>query len=451
MSYLQPVSGPLPHNKPSRLTYTPPPVRFNGQAHPVNGQGGKRYASLVDGLAVFGNIAMLIGAVLRLGSPLISRKAVPLSQLLMRGLSTVRKTPVPPEKVRSLSAFLANRESFNKELNRFFMFGAFFQGLNGYQTAVNTRQPSLIANAILRDLIALTGIIYPRNVIFSFWPLVLVLYSAGKLRDIDNSNHPERRQDFDFRRLTRFLSRRPLSDEQKMPSFRQELNHFGHFIGNDLRNAFSLKSWQTLKQTYRDRKAWETPQPYQAALGAQASGASWIATILGMALKRPALTWAGSSLFFMGTVLLFIPLYLRAWQNRADWDGKLVLFGMPLEIAGNLFMPQYTKNLVHLNGLEGIGGTMVVRGLTLNSRHYRAFVDLLDALQAQAAQNPKLTAGVILQAFQSNPNTLKHLQKRMGESRVVYLSNLLQRAEQARLMHGTTLAAFLTSQQAPEQ
>jgi hypothetical protein len=138
-------------------------------------------------------------------------------------------------------------------------------------------------------------------------------------------------------------------------------------------------------------------------------------------------------------------MFSRAWQNRKEWDGKLVMAGIPLVLAGTMFQPQFVGKWPYLMGLSGVGGCMLVRGLTLNSRKYRKEVDLFNSLRNQSIRNPSLTAAAVLQSISSNPEYLKLLKKRIGSHRTEYFMDLMRQAEEAQNSRKIPLASFLAA------
>jgi hypothetical protein len=272
-----------------------------------------------------------------------------------------------------------------------------------------------------------------------------VFFCLGKQNDIENNIHPESRRDWDINRLNRFL----LPDRQghvkhNNHTFSQELTSFTHFIRDDFKENFASKHWKTLLRSFKAKESWTKPQSYLNGIASQFILLSFIMNIGGLLGKKSNLSKWSTIPLLIGVSFNTIPLFTRSWQNRRELDGQLVAWGSPLNMIGTMFQPQFFPKLFFLNGLSGIGGPMFVKGLEVNSKRYRAMVDEIEWIHQLALQNPTLKARDILGHFSASPGDLKTLQKRIGQSRVTYVLNLLYRADRMEKYKGVNLAEFLS-------
>lgn len=399
----------------------------------------KKRTKIIDALATLGTCTLVTSGVLSLAIPLINKKSPMLVSVLRRGLPNQM---AESSALRRLETRLASRKAVSDLMKRMCNAGMLLLGINFYQTAVNSRQPSLIANALLRDVLNLIMICYPGNFLFSLYTLVQVFFDIGKKTDIDNNNQPGNRREWDFRRLTRFLRPHQIS-QSGQASFMQELNSFGCYIGNDFRQAFSLRPWKAFKEKYKEKSGWATPQSYQNALAAQLALGSWIVFQTSNFVKNARLRLASNTILLLSTVCSTMPMLMRGWQNKDGMDGRLVLAGVPLRWVGELFLPQFTQKWFFLNGLASIGGPLSVRGLALNSERYREEVSALESLYTQAVQHPGIKASDVLKALNPDSDALKRIEQRLGRHRTQFIIETLQDAEQAWQTQNLPLAAFL--------
>jgi hypothetical protein len=393
-------------------------------------------------------MVMFMAGILMLMMPVLHQNATSITKFLAKSSAKTPISNMSPNGIQQLGTLLQNKAEMYKTLSKLFYFGAFFQGINAYQTAINTRQPSLITNALLNDILTVIGIFRPSKLVFLLNSTLGVLYAIGKKTDIENNNHPENIREWNFGRLTRFFREDHSSGTS---SFWRELLDFFRFMGQDVKNAFSLDSWRALMRNYREPESWKTPQSYQNALASQCLAASFFICLFGMKAKNSLWTLTAGGISLLGSVLLRIPIFLRGCQNRDELDGKLVMTGVPLTLVGGFFQPQFISKLPSLRGLAWLGNPMIMRGLSLNSKSYRKEVELFDSLRQESLHNPKLTAAVILQALHSNPEQLALLKKSIGTHRAEYFMGLMWKAEEAKNRLGVPLALFLSKPSGSEK
>lgn len=313
-----------------------------------------------------------------------------------------------------------------------------FQGINRYETAANTNQPSKQVGSILNTIQMVAYLFSSHWIVQSLTFLKGAFLYAGEKNDIDNSNHPDRRREWETSRITKPLL---AGEYSKLP---KEFASAGKFIIHDIQNAFSKEHWQALaKTTHYNKKDWLTPQSYQSALGMQASFASFVAYIASSLLPIK------SSLFnsFKDATNLFAvsipqtPLVLRAWENRDQIDGKLVLAGAPLIVLGRVF--QVKPQTEALGSMGPVGDALKGKGLALNSQKYLSLITEMRNLYTLSKENPYLTAEMILDMLTTAPDIIDQLQLKMGQPRLRFLLKLLKQATIEYKHSGTTLQEFL--------
>jgi len=318
------------------------------------------------------------------------------------------------------------------------------QGINYYQQAVNTKQPSLAINALARDAISLIGRKYPSNFLFALFPLAGVFFSMGKRNDIANSNHPEIRREWNIEKLTHRFKARSLGQESSQPALRQELGSLWRFVKDDLKLNYSTRPWKEIKQNIKDPRYWKQPQAALWSITAQTGLVAWMLAVLGLASKKRVFSNL-ARLGMLGSAMGNSATVSRGWQNRDGLDGKLILLGIPLGSFGELFSPRYNPRHYFLYGLTSIGGAMMVKGWDLNSKRYRAWVEEIVWLARLAKEHPELTAASVLKHFETTPHEAHLLRKRLGKYRYQYLINLLQTGQQQQTQKGISLAQFLST------
>lgn len=85
--------------------------------------------------------------------PLINKKPLPITNIIDKSVSLFLKKPPSPEKHQRFQAYLASREALSNLVKRIISAALFILGISAYQTAVNSRQPSLLANALAKDIL----------------------------------------------------------------------------------------------------------------------------------------------------------------------------------------------------------------------------------------------------------------------------------------------------------
>lgn len=366
-------------------------------------------------------------------SPLIAKRAAKLY---------VRKQAVLPAGSRMLATLktLSDAKGFQKKLFRLNSLVGLVQLNTNYQTSLNSQQPSKLLGSMTYTLGALRMLIKPSvfNNIISF--VGSIFWFAGERNDIENSNHPGQRREWDFKRL---LGKRLGSSEQLA-----ELKDFTRFVATDLRYALSLQPWKELFKGF-GKDDWSVPQSYQTAFASQFNGLAWLSTVGLLASDKvgalkaisPALSTIAKTSAGLSALVAFLPLGLRAWQSRGEMEGVVTLTGIPLATFSRVTMA--AKNLSYLKGVGGIGAPMVNEGKRLSSRKYRAFVNHVKSLHQQAVKNPRLTAQELLTNLQTRPAELKTLEKQIGKVRVEHLRSILQDGVRRQQAENTTLAQFL--------
>lgn len=285
------------------------------------------------------------------------------------------------------------------------------------------------------------------------------LWITGERNDIENSLHPDRRREMDFRGLGLYFSRRNLKTfingttsgkQQLYQSFKNDFGNFFRYVVQDIRYTCSLKPWQSLLNSKSRQLLSTTPQPYQSALSSQL----FLATALSVMLAALLKCFSGSRLaryasliqtgaqwtIFIALLLQQLPQLMRAWQMRDQKENRMLLAGIPTAIVGRTLL--LSKNFLALSGLNGIGSVLVSKGLAENSQKYRRFISYLQSIQAEAARNPEMTAQNVLSAL-CQEKRLQQLEQDFGKTRVRFLLQTLGQAQQAQRTKGLPLAAFL--------
>jgi len=301
---------------------------------------------------------------------------------------------------------------------------------------------------LLHTGMSISGMAFPHNkLIWTLSGLKATLFNAGKQNDIANNNSPLERREWDLKYLKNSLF--GIQDSSMAWPFTYfnhllvTFNNVGRFIKQDLKNAFTITPWKMFQAQYNQKDNWVKPQPYLSALSTQLSLCTWLFNMAGILLKKPVFFKTGIPLAMLADSFWYISITNRAWENKTDMDGLLVLAGSPLALAGFPFQPTITQKYFFLHGLEMMGSALVCRGVALNSKKYGYFVNTLKSLAAQAQCNPALSATDILAQLKTHPDETAMLEQKMGKSRFHIFMNTLYQAHRAHLETKQSLSDFL--------
>jgi hypothetical protein len=385
-------------------------------------QRQKTKTSTIEKMGSIGSGIAMLGGLGILTSPLLSKKAVPLTGLLVRlpGLSARRLW---------LEQFLSGQKKVEGLFWRVAAVSGLFGSLNNYQTAINTKQPSLLVNNISSYIGNIGLLLFPQSALLRAFPLVsFMLLATGKRNDIDNSNHPEYRREWDIKRLHTTARYKGVTSKQ----FKNELKEFLRFIGDDLKQTFSIKPWQELKDNWKKKENTTKPQPYLTSIAGQLFALSFIAA---RTAKKVA-----PFLISFGGIVYNLPIYTRAWQNRSEPENRAMLLSIPTSVFGDSF--RASPSFSYLAGLSTISGVTSI-SLKINSKRYKAMLDYLDRLYHMASKNPSLKAQDVFVELSSHKPYLKALQQQMGKNRVDFLLELLHDASLFQRYQNLPLSEYL--------
>ncbi len=141
------------------------------------------------------------------------------------------------------------------------------------------------------------------------------------------------------------------------------------------------------------------------------------------------------------SIVSYLPVLIRAWQNKTEAESILTILGVPMITARQMQIadPKFNRWL----GLFGLGSPIVNEGKRINSQKYRAQVEYLQSLHDKAKANPDITARAMLSAMQSNPNHLKNLALTMGQFRVDFILKTLAEGVRRQEVERISLADYL--------
>ncbi|MCE3236110.1 MAG: hypothetical protein K0Q50_2290 [Vampirovibrio sp.] len=359
-----------------------------------------------------------------------------------------------------------------------------FQLNTTWQVGMHTQQPNkllTVATGAIREALMfrkVTPVLQSGSYLSNF------LWYAGETNDIKNNNDIGQRREWDPRRLLHLfsgqggnggLSKPAITDkmkqgQDKLQNAGREMLSLLKYLAHDYIYVVSLKPWQGLLQSVKDRESLTTPQPYQTALGAQFNILAFAAQLLSIGqesrIKKntpllkdiPLANWNNAqalqeklgsiapekleelarlqkmpvylqrSAKILGAlgIAAYIPIVMRALQSKSEPESVLTFLGVPL-VAGNQVMLA-SRNIETMKGLFALGAPMINEGKRLNSKKYRAQVNYLQFLYNTAQQNPQLTAADILRFWRTHPEELKGMKLYMGQNRVDYMIEKLQDA-----------------------
>lgn len=438
MSLAIPAQATAPfqsHLRPQHPPRHTTPVQFISPNHKA-----LTSRSFWDVLATTGSALNFLSGFVLLGMPLITKHPQAVLRPFTKFLS--------PLKQQQWKTWLGNRAHLETQMKRLTQVFILLQGINLYQQAVNSKQPSLFLHTLGRDAIQLSLIRKWNPYVNSLYWVIGTLYYMGKRDDIENNNHPERRREWPIERLTRHLpwhhEVHPIFMGEQKSSAKEDIKSFLRFFKDDIQLTLPSQAWNDLKNDLQKPEFWKTPQKSFLNIGIYTALTGVFLNIVGLSSKKSVFSLIASVLIMAGGTIASIPIIVRGWQNRSELDGKMVFIGRPLENLGELFAPAFTTRFYFLNGISKLGGSMNVKGQDLNSKRYRAWTEEIVWLAALAQQRSDITARTILDHFQSDTDDRRVLEKRLGKFRFHYLMTLLEKAE-TQAHKGVTLAQFLST------
>lgn len=364
----------------------------------------------------------------------LSGAAMLLSPFLAKHPKTLASTLLhrkPASLHQHWETLLADKKNLEQLCWRGLSVASLLTGMNNYETAKNTKQPSLIISNLLGYLFAIALFIKPKSIFLRSTAFITWSFLAmGKRNDIENGNHPTRRREWDLSRLKKGFYR-------GINRYMKELGSFTRFIAGDFKRTFSLKPWKELTERYDKKSEWETPQSYQIAISGQLFTLGFLTTFLTERYKTKNIT---PLLVTTGGIIYNLPFIVRAWQNRHEIENKAMLASVPISIIGDGF--RVSHNFSHLTGLSSTSG-MTSKSVEINSRRYRALLNYIDQLYHFAKENPTIHGQDIYMELQSHPWRIKRLEHELGKRRTEFLLELLHNASVAERTTKITLADYL--------
>jgi hypothetical protein len=391
--------------------------------------------------------AMLVVNSAMLCSPFISKKLT--SYATPDTLKKIGQKTSP--KVADWVKKNADYDTLKTTLTRLGAYAALLQLNTGYQVGINTQQPSKSLSSFMGTLTQL-GVVLKAEIPYlqTLSYLSSFFWFSGETNDIKNTNNPGQRREFDQHRLLKAFRGEQATGA---PGFLQEFAEAFKFMGRDFKYTLSMAPWKNLKKSIQDKQDLKKPQPYQTAIGAQLNFIAFItattAFIAQVREKARAKAEKGLVLEFtkfkdwpakykklatpfmhvtqgvmVFSIISYLPVLMRALQSKGEIDGALTFVGVPMITANQVI--KGTFDIKNWQGLLNMGSPIVNEGKRLNSKKYRAQVNYLSALQAQAQKNPGLKAQHVLSYLESHPEELKSMALTMGDFRVNYILDLLR-------------------------
>jgi hypothetical protein len=342
--------------------------------------------------------------------------------------------------------FSQDRKAVEKKLVRMIALTNLAQSPLIFQTAINAKQPSMLLHQTLNASYQL-GALFTSNVVFrTTYLLIAGLFSySGKQNDIGNTRHMKDRKEWELSRLSALFSPGRFRFQQAhLKAIKNELNSCARYILSDLKAAFSVKPWQDFFKTYREKSTWLEPNPIFTAFASQFNLAANLINLMALKCPKPLegiLPKLPFPLMLLRNLSSAKTELVRAWQNRTDLDGILVLIGQPLTTIGTAFF--ISKKYFHLNGLALIAMPITELGLNLSTRYRREAINYVTEIYQLASQNPSLEADELLAYYRMHPDMLKKLKRKTGTLGLKFILNALQDAEYKRRIYGIPLAQAL--------
>jgi len=201
---------------------------------------------------------------------------------------------------------------------------------------------------------------------------------------------------------------------------------------------------------------WQSPKSCETAIGAQLQLVTFFGLVASYLFKEygrgfckeatahslsKSLTLL-SKYSVLASAISFVPISVRAWQNKKETTSLLTLAGVPLAATYQVLHAS-PLTLDPRKGLFVIGFPLINEGNLCNSKHYRNQVDYLKFIYSKAVQNPQLRAEDFLNYLQTNPQEIDMMTKAMGPHRVDFIRGTLQNAKQEQIKNNTTLGVYL--------
>lgn len=341
-----------------------------------------------------------------------------------------------------------NRDALERLAWKIIGYGGLLQMIDRYKTAINTKQPSIFLSEVMCMLMAIGFIVKPKNVIVrSIGFIAGALWLAGKRNDIGNSVDLAHRREWDMSRLLPF-SEQDTDQEAYTKRLKNELSSAGRFIWKDLKDTLSINPLNIFKPD-KPKDYWKTPQADQLAIGAQFSLLAGLTAQINPLLPGGSMAAKGLQILNKSGALISefanrTPVTLRAWENRHEPDGWLILMSTPIQIVGRLF--QTSSNYGHLNSLLNLGSAISTKGLLINSQKRMEMLNYLKSLHSLAVESPDLTAASVRESIEKDSALRKQMQQTMGELCVTFILDTLKQAEQSKLPLTSCLESILASE-----
>lgn len=374
--------------------------------------------------ASLGTAIMLVAAPLILFSPYLSKHTIP--KLLASNHSWIKR----PFFKRWLEHFEGNKKALLNATLRLSAIGNLFLYVSDYQVGLNTQQPSKLFSRHLAILTSLLSLKFPAHLLLRILGLAgMGLLTAGSRNDIENYNHLESRRELKGSMGDLFFSKK---------AFR--------YIADDLRHSLSLEPWQDLSK-YLKQKTFHKPASAQSALASQFY---FLSAIMGLGAvltkssvaKNIILERLTLPVTFTSGLLANIPVFMRGWESRHEADGKMVLLGIPVMLAGQVFT--LSNERYHLIGLNNIGGAIFTsNGMYLTSRKHHFLVTYLNSLHQLAQTNPVLMPSDVATFLNTHPVEREQLRRKIGKVRLNFIMQLMRQAERQMGSHSISFASFM--------
>jgi hypothetical protein len=360
-----------------------------------------------------------------------------LEQMRQRG---VRLSFVPQsDYFRNL---VKDRKKLDKKLVALLGAALLLQSPIHYQTSFNTKQPSSLLKEGMSTVYQV-GSFFTSSVVFrTLFSLVSGLFAyTGKQNDIGNTRNMQTRREWDLHRL---MPNQFKLDAEHLRKIRKEYGSFVKYIWGDLKTTLSVKPWRELFRTYKQKSTWLEPNSYFTDLAAQFGLVANLANLWSLKPPKPLeglLKGVPFPFMILRNLASTKTEMIRAWQDKTDLDGILLLGSMPFTMVGTLFF--ISKKYFYLNSIALLAGPFQDKGLNLNSQYRREAINYIQRLYNEAQRKPALNAAQILQYYESSSEAKKHLKKRVGTIGMNFIFDSLRMAEMKNQAQGLPLSQVL--------
>jgi|GEM_PF-2131035 len=402
-----------------------------------------------DYLAIGTTSISIVGNLFLFATPWIARFAKRSPQ----SFNNILKGLLSPKKQKQFLATLQNEQG----LARFFQSKVsntayLLQQNTGFQTGIYTQQPTKIYGALITTPILLFGLVKYRPILDSVQNVGSFLWFVGETNDIHNNVDPAHRREWDPKRLKHPFNPAPDGSKTMLESAVKSLMR-------DCAYPLSMKPWKELYQCIKNYKQtdWESPKSCETAIGAQLQLVTFIGSIWAYLLSQKGSRFLRqetadilskslttlSKYSVLASAISFIPVFMRAWQNRKQQSSSfLTLLGVPLAATYQVLNVSPLR-VDPRKGLFVVGFPLINEGNLCNSERYRNQVNYLKFIYSTAVQNPQLKADDFLSYLHADTQETKMMTKAMGQHKVDYVMETLNKSKLQQQKNNISLSVYL--------